>query len=339
MRLNPFREEEEEEEMYEMYSTEELYEKLKSMDNEVDIRNFINGILWSNLEDIAMFDELYLYADVGLTEILNIYEEVKTEVILRKLSNYTDNLRKKVIEILKEVMSVDEIISYIEMAKEQGLITERVANELKEIATEGEIYTNPEITIPKTETETVYEVKKKMWESDLNVINASEIVVEVEEDVLKILRTIAKKLDGHEFSILFKVDGNRILSEYYIPEQEVTTGTVVLKENVAPKKEEGFKCIIHYHPMNLRTFSGTDETYVNRNFDISLLFCSGEITDARMRFKLENGDYLVIKPKVEVIEHSIEIDEEQLQKIKKKTFIPTETKFKYGRYGNYYDII
>jgi len=76
-----------------------------------------------------------------------------------------------------------------------------------------------------------------------------------------------------EFSIFVKADIKgfdiTLSRDYYIPKQEVHPAEVEYKE-VRPN--EDFNTVIHRHPDSLEEFSTGDDTYINRNFDVSLLW-------------------------------------------------------------------
>lgn len=60
-----------------------------------------------------------------------------------------------------------------------------------------------------------------------------------------------------------------VSEEYYIPEQDVTAAAISFTES---RPDYSFNAVIHRHPEGVNEFSGTDETSVNANFDLSLLY-------------------------------------------------------------------
>jgi len=57
--------------------------------------------------------------------------------------------------------------------------------------------------------------------------------------------------------------------EFYIPNQKVTTASVDYDHNDCPEK---YNTVIHKHPDGCMSFSGTDEEFINANFDYTLLW-------------------------------------------------------------------
>lgn len=88
-----------------------------------------------------------------------------------------------------------------------------------------------------------------------------------------VCNNIAKRVGGNEFSIYCRIDrkeGNNIyLSDFYvIPEQTVSPASIDYGKDPDTKVDT----VIHRHPDGLNSFSGTDESYINRNFECSILY-------------------------------------------------------------------
>ena len=160
--------------------------------------------------------------------------------------------------------------------------------------------------------------KNGHWE-DENVKTVSKIACVVPLKICKVMNTLTQRIKGNEFSIFCKSrydEINRIIiveDEYYIPYQEVSGASVDYKED-AP---EGFNTVAHKHPGSMKSFSGTDDTYINQNFDYSLLWCKNEFVNGKIRIKTQYG--LISLPlDVMMEEEEFEIEQRLLNKIKEK---------------------
>ncbi|MFA4798683.1 hypothetical protein [Pyrococcus kukulkanii] len=163
---------------------------------------------------------------------------------------------------------------------------------------------------------------KNVWEG----IKVIEPKVIVPQEVIDILKAIEKKIRRDvEFSVLFKggwtEEGFKVEPEFIIPKQKVSYASVdYTDEKMAEYIQQGYVVVVHKHPSGIRSFSATDEEYINQNFDCSLLYCDGQITDARLRIKVSGYIYLKIKPQVEVIPRPVNLPEEQLKNIEFETY-------------------
>lgn len=72
--------------------------------------------------------------------------------------------------------------------------------------------------------------------------------------------------DFDEKTFTYKVNLER---EIMIPKQKVTPGHIDFLE--IPEKER-FNTVIHRHPAGVRGFSGTDDEFINKDFEVSILF-------------------------------------------------------------------
>lgn len=157
--------------------------------------------------------------------------------------------------------------------------------------------------------------KKKVMvlETGLKVIK--EIKVKVPLEILALLMFLEERFNT-EFAVVCKMDWIaddtvRIHSPY-IPEQEVTHGSVELKEVILRKD---YPVIIHSHPKGIKSFSGTDDEFINQNFDLSLVYNDRKFTDAVINIPIKEGVYLQFdKVKVHI---EVDIDDSILKKIKK----------------------
>jgi len=84
---------------------------------------------------------------------------------------------------------------------------------------------------------------------------------------------------SNEFSIFIHGDydpnGYLVVSEdFYIPKQVVSGASVQYNEEPEPH----YNGCLHKHPDGCTSFSGTDEKYINSNFDFSLLYVQQKIS-------------------------------------------------------------
>lgn len=176
--------------------------------------------------------------------------------------------------------------------------------------------------------------KNTEWTSDLKVIKATQMKINLPSSVLGDLQDIHSVIKSSEFSIYvdyyFNDNGEVVIKEdIVIPEQEVTTGSVEYNEDPA-----GFKGVIHRHPAGARSFSGVDDQYINSNFDVSILFIPpSDFPQAIVNLTLANGDKIQVQAKVEVVHpRTNRLTREQIEaKIKERKY--TYTPGKYGTTG------
>ena len=163
-------------------------------------------------------------------------------------------------------------------------------------------------------------VQTKVWKNnDVKIVDRVTCVIP--RTIVETMMYLDDKFTGVEFSIfgICKVGkDNRIILEdtFYIPEQEVTSGEVDYKED-APA---GFNCVIHKHPSGVKNFSATDDTYINNNFDYSLLWVDGKFETGQVRIKTPMG-YIKVKMSFSYLIDTPSITEDQLKKITKKKYV------------------
>lgn len=113
-------------------------------------------------------------------------------------------------------------------------------------------------------------------------------VILVPPMVLSLCNAIQAERSNLEFSVLLKGkwtrDGFVVENDTYVIPKQIVSGASVDydHEEVSRLTAEGYNCVLHSHPMNLRSFSSSDEETINVNFDASILYCNGELCDARV---------------------------------------------------------
>ena len=144
-----------------------------------------------------------------------------------------------------------------------------------------------------------------------------EFPIEVPSKILLVCMALAKRDEHNEFSIILKGsmtdDGFVVSEDLLIPEQTVS-GASVDYDNIKmlEYKQQGYNTVIHFHPMSLSKFSGTDDEYINTNFDCSILFNDYEFSDSIVNLKIGNVR-LQVKGKVNVRIEGIELDTSKIQ--------------------------
>lgn len=99
------------------------------------------------------------------------------------------------------------------------------------------------------------------------------------DSIQEIERLVREKFHcDQEFSIYlhgdYDNDGNLIISDtFYIPKQNVSGASVDYKE----EPHSFYNGCLHRHPNGVTSFSGTDEKYINSNFEFSLLYVNNHI--------------------------------------------------------------
>jgi len=125
--------------------------------------------------------------------------------------------------------------------------------------------------------------KKKeedVWENEQFCV-LDKILFYIPLDVQLTLLALQEKFPSPEFSILGKAhwnpedEGYNMDPEIFIPKQKVSTGSVDIEEDNLE-----YNVVIHKHPNGCKTFSGTDEDYINSNFEFSLLWESKKFCKA-----------------------------------------------------------
>lgn len=142
-----------------------------------------------------------------------------------------------------------------------------------------------------------------VFTSPINVMDTP--VIRVPPSVLSLCDAIQQQRTNLEFSILLKgtwtKDGFVVTSDdYVIPTQTVSMAAVDYDaDEVSRLMAEGYNCVLHSHPMNMRVFSGSDEDTINVNFDASILYCQGDLCDARVCISIVPRLKLRLEAKIE----------------------------------------
>ena len=150
------------------------------------------------------------------------------------------------------------------------------------------------------------EQKKEAWESGIKILKQMEVIVPLK--LLLICNQIAGKVkDESEFSIVTNIaerdDETLFLSEeFYIPKQIVAHASI---DYLPDEKDSGFKVVIHRHPNGMDSFSGTDQTFINQNFELSLLYTKKDGIIHGI-YNLRYNDFLIQIPCTIIIDYGLE---------------------------------
>jgi hypothetical protein len=206
----------------------------------------------------------------------------------------------------------------------------------------------------------------KPWSSGIKIAEAKIILMDnVEELIGAVQQANGTDEISMMFKGEFSEGGFCVYPEYYIPLQEKTktsvdywigfndegerdaalkeysaeglnvsgfnkNGLFYIQENMYKlRTEQGYNVIVHSHPFSTNpSFSGADDEHVNRQFPCSLLSNDdGDICDATILFKLEDGETLMMLPinkdKIERWDTLGGLDVEGLEKIVDKATLRT----------------
>jgi len=172
--------------------------------------------------------------------------------------------------------------------------------------------------------------RKEPWESGIRVLENVDVVVPAK--LLHVCDAISKKVFGDEFSILTNIkekDENTIFlrDEFYIPKQRVShTSIDYLPDNYS------FNTVIHRHPDGMNSFSSTDRSFINQNFELSILY-TREDGFVNGIFNLRHDEYLIQIPVIIYIDYGMEdID---ISNIERESMLSLRSRIKDTRPGKW----
>lgn len=180
------------------------------------------------------------------------------------------------------------------------------------------------------ETGSFRKEQKEPWESGIKVLQSVDVVVPVR--LLHVCDAISKKVFGDEFSILTNIkekDENTIslCEEFYIPKQRVSHTSI----DYLPD-DYSFNTVIHRHPDGMNTFSSTDRSFINQNFELSILY-TREDGFVNGVFNLKHENYLIQLPVIIYIDYGMEdID---ITNIERESLLSLRSRIKDDRSGKW----
>jgi len=124
--------------------------------------------------------------------------------------------------------------------------------------------------------------------SDIDIVKTVKCIIPFE--LLTLMISIENQAaHSDEFALYLK--GNykdevlTVFQEYILPKQKVTGASVDFEED----SPVGFNGVIHRHPGNLTTFSGTDAMHINKNYMFSLLYVNHQIPTGIINIQLQGS--------------------------------------------------
>lgn len=147
--------------------------------------------------------------------------------------------------------------------------------------------------------------KEDVWDSELRVLRVEDFVkVVVDADLVAICKAIQNYVGNNEFSILAKGywedDCFHVTSQYVIPRQEVSVGSVNYKEVLQTYRSQGYNVVIHSHGGHPALFSYADHESINIHFTCSLLFDGEGFSDGVVTVQVSRNLKLQLKAKTTV---------------------------------------
>lgn len=133
--------------------------------------------------------------------------------------------------------------------------------------------------------------KETVWESPSAIPKKSHDCT-IPKSITDVMLSLNLLFPNLEYSIYTHIDWNEdeqifeLDTDYYIPKQEVTAVHIDYEEE---NIDERWNCVIHKHPKGIKTFSSTDDTFINSNFFASLLWESERFVDGIVNLKTEYG--------------------------------------------------
>jgi len=174
--------------------------------------------------------------------------------------------------------------------------------------------------------------EKGTWINQKRVPLTLPLVCLIPHKILIVIRSVEKMIISSGMGTMevgmflngkMNEQGKLVLSEdFYIPQQKVGGASIDFQEEPPDLKWNG---VIHRHPDGCKSFSGTDGTYINANFEFSLLYVCNEITLGIYNFD-NNGFRFQVPLKTEIMYPIMELQDKDaiLAKITKVQY-PSST--------------
>ncbi|HEX2787591.1 MAG TPA: hypothetical protein VHP32_06760 [Ignavibacteria bacterium] len=171
------------------------------------------------------------------------------------------------------------------------------------------------------------------WDSGINIIRSVKVIIPLK--LLVICNHISRMVDDNEFSIVTdiikdqsnKIDELRLSEEYYIPKQKVTSCSIDYEAD-----SYDHNVVIHRHPDGLNNFSSTDHSFINQNFELSLLFTQkdGFVNGI---YNMKVNEAIIPLPVTPVIDYGIGIID--ISNIESKNIFDKDFTFKTEKKNDY----
>ena len=123
------------------------------------------------------------------------------------------------------------------------------------------------------------------------------------------LALLAKKYDPYTEYMLYaraNVNGDVVVVEpdFCVPKQRASVARV---ENLGGCDD--YNTVVHKHPSGVQHFSGTDDTYINANNDVSILLEGGKIAEVVVKRRLPCGHTAIVRAEPVVYANTTNIKE------------------------------
>lgn len=123
------------------------------------------------------------------------------------------------------------------------------------------------------------------------------------------LALLAKKYDPYTEYMLYaraSIDSDVVVVEpdFCVPRQRASSARV---ENLGGCDD--YNAVVHKHPSGVRQFSGTDDTYINANNDLSILLEGGRIAEVVVRRRLPCGHTAIVRAEPVIYTNTTNIKE------------------------------
>ena len=172
-----------------------------------------------------------------------------------------------------------------------------------------------------------------VW-SNKEVKVRKEFTVIVPTSIENTMLALNDEYNDVEFTILTKTEwceeiNSFIMSEeYFLPKQQVSSAHIDYEED-----NTAFNTVIHKHPNGCKGFSGTDEEYINANFDFSLLWVDKTFHIGHVRIKVDGyGDTFYFKIPLVIKKQSVK--EFLPENCKEKIIRKSSQTWQYRQAGN-----
>ena len=143
----------------------------------------------------------------------------------------------------------------------------------------------------------------------------------IPDKIQDIMTSANSVLKGEEFSFFVKCNIDyeeqfiEVTEDWFYPTQVVTPASVEYKED-----NSEYNGVIHKHPGSLKTFSSTDDNYINQNFQVSILwvvadgFCNGRINIPTPAGRIQLPVRFVTQKDIEYLDDVVSVVTEKTKK-------------------------
>ena len=175
----------------------------------------------------------------------------------------------------------------------------------------------------KNNLKNIVNIKKEdVWENEeFSVLDSIPFFIPI--DIQLTLLALNEEFNDTEFSIFGKAiwnpddNGYNMSSEIFIPKQKVSAGSIDITED-----SMDYNVVIHKHPDGCKSFSSIDDTYINSNFEFSLLWESKKFCKATGKIWVNQFNSFMrsnIDPVIYGLSDYLPTDYKNIEKLKYKS--------------------